>query len=346
LPEGTPIGDYRLQQMIGTGSMGEVYEARHVATQRKAAIKVLRVDAEEAHNAAQRLVEEARAAIAIRHPGIVQVTDLGIYRERPYMVMELLNGLPLGVQLKQRLMTVPEAIHVLDGILDALSAAHRAGVVHRDLKPSNVFLVTGAKGQGPRVKLLDFGVARRAQRREALTSPAVAIGSAGFMAPEQLLGQAVASSDLYAVGCIAFLLLTGKPVFPLKNIPDNARAHFQEPPPKLRPLRAEITPQLEAWVLRLLSKKPVERHASALIALNDLRYIIGATQPGLGEGDDASSSRTEVVKAFVPTVRPAPSVSVDDDDDDTTVAGRPGDSDTTGVVRTPQGPGSTIVEDS
>jgi len=344
LPEGTALGDYRLLQVIGTGSMGEVYEAKHSATQRKVAIKVLRVDAEEAHNAAQRLVEEARAAIAIKHPGIVRVTDLGIFKDRPYMVMEMLEGMPLGAALKQKLATVPEAVHILDGILDALSAAHRAGVIHRDLKPSNVFLVNSGK-QGPLVKLLDFGVARRAARKDQLTSPAVAIGSAGFMAPEQLLGQAVASSDLYAVGCIAFLALTGKPVFPLKNIQDNARAHYQEPPPKLRPLRAEISSQLEAWVLRLLAKKPAERHASALIALNDLRAITGATQPGLGDldDDDSSSSRTEVVKAFVPKIRPAP--VTDDEEDETTAAGRPRDTETTGVVKTPDGPGSTIVED-
>lgn len=357
MPEGTVVGEYKLQACIGTGSMGEVYSAKHRGTGNLAAIKVLRVDAEEAHNAGQRLLEEARAAIAIRHPGIVSVTDLGLMGDRPYMVMELLDGLPLSTHIKQRLMPIDEAVTVLEGIMDALSAAHRAGVIHRDLKPSNVFLVSGSKGQGPRVKLLDFGVARRSQRREALTSPAVAIGSMGYMAPEQLMGQAVASSDLYAVGCIAFLLLTGKPVFPLKNVPDNARAHFSDPPPRLRSLRPEVEAPLEAWVLRLLEKQPAKRHASALIALNDLRKLTGRL-PSLmdDDDDDASSSRTEVVRAFVPAMRPTESIEIDvleplDDDEEKTGAGEPPDDepdssdDKTGVVQTPDGPGATLVED-
>lgn len=358
LPEGAVVGEYRLQACIGTGSMGEVYEAKHRGTGKLVAIKVLRVDAEEAHNAGKRLLEEARSAIAIRHPGIVSVTDLGLMGDRPYMVMELLDGLPLSLHIKQRLMPIDEAVLVLDGIMDALSAAHRAGVIHRDLKPSNVFIVSGAKGEGPRVKLLDFGVARRSARREELTSPAVAIGSMGYMAPEQLMGQAVASSDLYAVGCIGFLLLTGKPVFPLKNVPDNARAHFSEPPPKLRPLRPEVSAPLEAWVLRLLEKQPARRHASALIALNDLRTLSGRMPSLFDEEEDASSSRTEVVRAFVPSMRPTESIEIDvlepldEDDDERTGAGAPPDDDETpssddktGVVQTPDGPGATLVED-
>jgi serine/threonine protein kinase len=334
LPEGSLVGDYRLHACIGTGSMGEVYEAKHRASGKRVAVKVLRVDAEEAHNAGKRLLEEARAALAIDHPGIVSVTDIGLMGDRPYMVMELLDGLPLSAHLKQRLLPVDEAVAVLDGILDALSAAHRAGVIHRDLKPSNVFLVGGEEGQVARVKLLDFGVARRSGRSEALTSPAVAIGSMGYMAPEQLLGQAVASSDLYAVGCIAFLLLTGKPVFPLKSVPDNARAHFSDPPPKVRALRPEVPAALEAWVLRLLQKQPAQRHASALIALNDLRGLSGRAKRPARDDDDASSSRTEVVTAFVPSQRPTQSIDIDVDEDEKT-----------GVNRELDGPGSTLIEE-
>jgi len=286
LPEGTAIADYRLLGSLGTGSMGEVYEARHEPTGRHVAIKVLREDTEEAANAGRRLLEEARAVIAIRHPGIVVVSDVGLLKgeRRPYLVMELLRGVPLSTHLKKRRMPVPEAVGIIGGILDALGAAHRAGVVHRDLKPSNVFIVD--PDTAPKVKLLDFGVARREGRTEALTGPAMAVGSMGFMAPEQLMGQAVASSDLYAVGCIAFLLLAGRPVFPLKNIPDNTRSHFSEPPPKLRSARPELGVGLEAWVDRLLQKKPAERYPSAVAALAALRAL--------------DSPRTELVTAHVP----------------------------------------------
>lgn len=137
------IAGYQLLGLIGAGAMGEVYEAQHHPSHRRVAIKVLREKTDDSVNAGRRLIEEARAVIAIRHPGIV---------------MELLAGLPLSVHLKQRKLPVADIVMVLDGILDALNAAHRAGVIHRDLKPSNVFILAGDR---PRVKLLDFGVARR-----------------------------------------------------------------------------------------------------------------------------------------------------------------------------------------
>jgi eukaryotic-like serine/threonine-protein kinase len=305
LPEGTAIAGYKLLGLIGTGSMGEVYEAQHYPSHRRVAIKVLREKPEDASNAGRRLIEEARAVIAIRHPGIVVVSDVGLMSEgRPYLVMELLEGQPLSVHLKQRKLPIEDIIMMLDGLLDALGAAHRAGVIHRDLKPSNVFILSGQK---PRVKILDFGVARREGRTQALTGPSMAVGSMGFMAPEQLLGNAVASSDLYAVGCIAFLLLAGRPVFPLKNIPENARSHFSEVPVKLRTLRPEVTPALEAWVARMLGKTPDTRPPTAEIALASLRGLAGRgereeevmTQP-------SANNKTELVMAFVPTTPTEP----------------------------------------
>lgn len=286
------IAGYKLLGLIGAGSMGEVYEAQHHPSHRRVALKVLREKPDDGDNAGRRLLEEARAAIAIRHPGIVVVSDVGLMSGgRPFLVMELLAGLPLSVHLKQRHLPVEDIIMVLDGILDALAAAHRAGVIHRDLKPSNVFVLAGER---PRIKILDFGVARREGRKEALTGPSMAVGSMGFMSPEQLLGHAVASSDLYAVGCIAFLLLTGRPVFPLKNIPENARCHFSEPPPRLRSLRPELSPALEGWVDRLLGKHPDKRPPSAEIALASLRALDRRAP------ETQSNHKTELVMAFVP----------------------------------------------
>ncbi|MDP2275228.1 MAG: serine/threonine-protein kinase [Archangium sp.] len=293
LAEGTTIAGYKLLGLIGAGAMGEVYEAQHHPSHRRVAIKVLREKTDDSVNAGRRLLEEARAVIAIRHPGIVVVSDVGLMTGgRPYLVMELLAGVPLSVHLKQRKLPVADIVMVLDGILDALSAAHRAGVIHRDLKPSNVFILTGDR---PRVKLLDFGVARREGRKEVLTGPAMAVGSMGFMPPEQLMGQAVAASDLYAVGCIAFLLLAGRPVFPLKNIPENARSHFSEIPAKLRTLRPEVSPGLETWVDRMLGKTPGQRPPSADIALASLRALDGR------DVTTQSGNKTEQVMAFVPT---------------------------------------------
>lgn len=287
------IAGYKLRSLIGAGAMGEVYEAQHQPSHRRVAIKVLREKTEDSVNAGRRLIEEARAVIAIRHPGIVVVSDVGLMAGgRPYLVMELLAGLPLSVHLKQRKLPVEDIVMVLDGILDALHAAHQAGVIHRDLKPSNVFILAGER---PRVKLLDFGVARREGRTEVLTGPAMAVGSMGFMPPEQLMGQAVAASDLYAVGCIAFLMLAGRPVFPLKNIPQNARSHFSEMPAKLRTLRPDVSPGLEVWVDRMLGKSPDKRPPSAEIALASLRALDGR------DASTQSGNKTEQVMAYVPT---------------------------------------------
>jgi len=327
--EGTLIKGYRVGRCLGTGSMGEVYEAKNETNGKRVALKVLREGTEEALNASRRLLEEARAVNAIRHPGIVEVFDLGLMGEtRPFLVMELLEGISLSARLKQGIFLVPDAIAVLEGMLEALGAAHRAGVVHRDLKPSNVFLVE----KGKRVKLLDFGVARREGRKELLTGPSMAVGSMGFMAPEQLLGTAVASSDLYAVGCVAFLLFTNKPVFPLKNIPDNARMHMLDAPPKLRSLRPEVSPEIETFIELLLKKKPEERPATATIALAKLRTITGQTGETL---EHETESRTEVVPAFVPASRR-------DAGPKTLVATEPR---TTAAEAFVPGPDSTMLED-
>ena len=273
LGEGTKLNDYTLVRRLGTGAMGEVYEAVHAVIGRRVAIKVLKAGVDEALNASKRLLEEARVVNAIRHPGIVDVFDVGVFAgRRPYLVMELLEGRSLADRVKaEGALPLPHVLHLLEGVLEALGAAHRAGIIHRDLKPSNVFAVGAPPG---RVKLLDFGIARRADREGApLTAPSMALGSVGFMAPEQLMGQAVPASDLYAVGCLGFLLATGKPVFPLKNIPEAARRHLSEPPPKVRSLRADAPPLFEDWVDMLLAKDVAQRPRTAEAALNALKAV-------------------------------------------------------------------------
>lgn len=295
--------------------MGEVYEAVHTVIGRRVAIKVLRAGADEALNAARRLLEEARAVNAIHHPGIIDVFDAGVFGERrPYLVMELLEGQSLAERLKAHgKLPLPELFHVLTGVLEALGAAHKVGVIHRDLKPSNVFLV---KTPGPsRVKLLDFGVARREGREEALTAPEMAVGSVGFMAPEQLQGQAVPQSDLYAVGCLAFLMAAGRPVFSLKSIPDAAKRHLHEKPPLLRALRPDAPEPLEAWVDWLLKKTAGERPRTAEAALNSLKSVQAEkpeprTEPVLGVDPAVKSlvgayKKTELVPALTPAPGPA-----------------------------------------
>jgi serine/threonine protein kinase len=310
LGEGTQLNGYTLVRRLGTGAMGEVYEAVHAVIGRRVAIKVLRRGVDAALNASKRLLEEARVVNAIRHPGIVDVFDVGVYDGRlPYLVMELLEGRSLTDRVKaEGPLPLPDVLHLLEGVLEPLGAAHRAGVIHRDLKPSNVFLVGEPPG---RVKLLDFGIARREGREgDPLTAPSMALGSVGFMAPEQLMGQAVPASDLYAVGCLGFLLATARPVFPLKNIPEAARMHLSQPPPKVRALRADAPELFEAWVDMLLAKDVAARPRTAEAALNALRAVRQdleahekKTESGLlamTPAPTATHKRTEVVAALQP----------------------------------------------
>lgn len=215
LKPGSMIGDHQLVKKLGEGAIGTVFEAVHGLIGKRVAIKVLKHGGEEGQVAAKRLLEEARAVNAIHHRGIIDIFDAGLLADgRPYLVMELLVGRSVHDELKRAKGGLPLrlALHVLTGMLDALTAAHRSGVIHRDLKASNVFLVEQPKGL-PLVKLVDFGVARRQTRSEVLTMPSMTVGSLGFMAPEHLAGKPVPQSDLYAVGCLAWLMLAGRPVF-------------------------------------------------------------------------------------------------------------------------------------
>ncbi|MCA3015694.1 MAG: serine/threonine protein kinase [Myxococcaceae bacterium] len=267
LEPGTPVGEYEVGPLLGAGGMGEVYEAVHPIIGKRVAIKVMRAPAAEALTEARRLLEEARTVNAIRHRGIVDIFGANVLPDgRPYLVMELLEGTSLHQQLVTHGPTsILDGVELLRGVLEPLAAAHRVGVVHRDLKPTNVFVTTST----PRVKLLDFGIAHRAGR-ERLTSPEFTLGSIGFMGPEQLSGKPVPQSDLYAIGCVAWLMFAGRPVFASKSIASLTRDHLFAEPPSLKTARRDVPDGLATWVSRLLEKHPSNRPADAAVALAQL----------------------------------------------------------------------------
>lgn len=278
---GPAIKDYRLTGRLGHGAMGEVYDGVHALIGKRVAVKVLKGSGSDALNSAQRLIEEARAVNVVGHPGIVDVFDAGTLPDgRPYLVMERLDGRSLHDHLKATgKLPLREVFHFLAGILEPLAAAHRAGVIHRDLKPSNVFLCDTPYGL-PRVKLVDFGIARRASRAEVLTQPLTTLGSMGFMGPEHLAGDVEPASDLYSVGCLAFLMVAGEPVFRVKGPAELAQKHLDEPAPPLRSRRADTPVELEAWVAWLLEKRPEDRPSSAEVALAVLKEAEAAVEGG------------------------------------------------------------------
>lgn len=203
-------GRYRLEALLGRGGMGEVWRAHDPRLDRKVAIKFLPPDLADGH-VVDRFHREARVTARLQHPGITQVFDSGAQDGRLHLVMELLDGRDLGSVLQDGKSGLPvrRAVDLAAQVAEALSYAHRADIVHRDIKPANLMLVDGG-----RVKVCDFGIAGFVHADSGLTREGSLMGTPDYMAPEQCRGLRVdGRADLYALGCVLFALLTGRPPF-------------------------------------------------------------------------------------------------------------------------------------
>jgi serine/threonine-protein kinase len=296
---GQQLGEYRVRRCIGRGGMGIVYEAEHVTLGRRVALKLLREEhARSPH--ARDLLSEARAASVIHHRGIIDVFGFG---QQPgigqYLVMEYLEGQPLHELIAQRAPLTPaEAIQLLGEVLDALSAAHAQGVIHRDLKPSNIFVVREVDGS-QYVKVLDFGLAKRINAPASLASRSdIIVGTPHYMAPEQALGEAVGpGTDLYAVGVIAFEMLTRRRLFPGRSNLEMVAHHLKSPPPRPS-LYVVLPPGLEDLILRLLAKAPQQRPASASAAARELRALLQAGESSAKPAEPPPLSQAKYAPTF------------------------------------------------
>ncbi|HEY5938459.1 MAG TPA: serine/threonine-protein kinase [Kofleriaceae bacterium] len=268
---GAVLGNYRVIAEISSGGMGTVYRAEHALLGKPAAIKLLKPELTANAELVDRFFTEAKAATAIRHPGIIDVYDYGhTAHGYAYLVMELLDGDPLGKRLEARgRFSEVEAANIARGIASALKAAHGKGIVHRDLKPDNVFLVPDPDGPSERVKVLDFGIAKLASSAEHPnvhhTQTGALMGTPLYMAPEQAraAGTIDHRADLYSLGCILYELLVGAPPFVAEGMGEViAMQMFADPEPPSARL-AEITPEMEELVLKLLEKEPHARYQSA-----------------------------------------------------------------------------------
>ncbi|HET9960395.1 MAG TPA: protein kinase [Polyangiaceae bacterium] len=272
------LGSYRLIEPLGSGGMGEVWRAEHRMLARPAAIKLMRTDLPGVDPSVleARFELEARTLSQLRSPNTVSVFDYGRTTDgRLFLVMELLEGLPLD-KLVEKFGPQPvgRIIPMLIGVCRCLSEAHSAGLVHRDIKPANIFLCYDGEGV-ERVKVLDFGLAKVA-RGAGLTAEGSVAGTPDYMAPEQARGTAIdGRADLYALGCTAFFLLTGRPVFLEATALGTVLAHQMTAPPALTQCTSQWIPsELELLILRCLSKDPEYRPRSAaslLRALQDIR---------------------------------------------------------------------------
>jgi tRNA A-37 threonylcarbamoyl transferase component Bud32 len=275
------LGQYRVTGTLGRGGMGVVHAAEHALLGRRAAIKVLRSELSRNEEAVTRFFNEARAAAAIRHPGIVEVYDFGWTPDgAAFLVMEYLEGESLTQRSERARFRWPAALAIARQIAGALAAAHAMGIVHRDLKPDNVFLVPDPDVPGgERIKLLDFGIAKLEEVSSMLhsvTQTGVVVGTPSYMSPEQCRGVAVDHrADLYALGCVIYELCCGRPPFVGEGGGDLLAAHIHLPVPAMSNTNADIPQIVEALVRRLLAKAPNDRLQTAdkvILAIDALLF--------------------------------------------------------------------------
>ena len=340
------LGSYRLVERLGGGGMGEVWRAEHQLLARQAAIKLVRpevlIDPGHAPVVQERFRREAQTLASLRSRHTIELYDYGVTADGAFFfVMELLDGLDLS-QLVNHHGPQPAArvISIIGQACQSLAEAHDAGLFHRDIKPANLFLCRAAD-EVDIIKLLDFGIVHnvadpidapggvvpRVQgssstpTAERLTMLGTVIGTPGYIAPEQATGAPLdARGDLYALGCVAWWLLTGAEVFPRASEDEVVEAHVSDPVPALRPRVSGWLPiELEALVLRCLEKRPEDRPADARALAEALAEIVvpaehawtraqalpwwGSLRRTTTAGPDAATEQASVVPGAVPGAR-------------------------------------------
>jgi len=320
---GTRLGPYEIVAPLGAGGMGEVWRARDERLGRDVAIKVLPAEVAADPDRVARFEREARVLAALSHPNILGIFDFGKEKlslrgaegpeaipsqEITYAVTELLEGETLRERLRRERLPWRKAVEIAAAMADGLAAAHGKGIIHRDLKPDNVFVT-----EDGRVKILDFGLARLAAsplvEAQTFTSPppgtlaGAVLGTVGFMAPEQVRGEpADARSDIFALGCVLYEMLSGERAFKRDTAAETMTAILREPAPEVSTSGVEATPELNRVLGRCLEKQPAQRFQSTADLAFALRSLATdsavATMPVADSTRDAGEALSIVVLPF------------------------------------------------
>ncbi|MCX5748185.1 MAG: serine/threonine-protein kinase [Proteobacteria bacterium] len=313
---GELVGSYRIVSQLGAGGMGAVWLGEHTLIGSTAAIKILRPEYSENKTIVQRFFDEARAATRINHPGIVTVHDFGWQQGNAYLVMEHLRGESLSDTIEASGRVEPaRALRLMHQCARAMAAAHAVGIVHRDLKPDNIYVLWDPHS-GERIKILDFGIAKLLgddPGTHGRTQTGLIMGTPAYMSPEQCRGAGDVDhrTDIYALGCVLFHLVTGRPPFTAVAPGDLIASHLTLPPPVVSSVIA-CSASLDALVARCLAKDVRSRIAS----MDELGAAIEeiTTTPSIGSAPTFATQPAPAASAIT--------TSGYDDDDDSIVPTR------------------------
>ena len=291
-PPARHIGRYRILERIGRGAMGMVYAAEDDAIGRRVAIKVMMGDLQDEPEVRERFYREAKVTGQLSHRNIVTVFDFGEDGGHPYLVMELLNGLPLAEHLKTpAAVGIDARMDLMRQACEGLQAAHARGIVHRDVKPSNLFVQRDGT-----LKILDFGVARLSSSN--LTASGFLLGTPEYMSPEQTQGRPVdARSDLFSAAAVFYFMLAGRGPFASPDLPQILRAVVHEEPPPLTD--AQAPEALRRVLLKGLAKSPADRYQQCVDMLADIDQVRRTSEAAARRIAEAAVERYRQILAVI-----------------------------------------------
>lgn len=329
--EGQTISHYRILSVLGRGGMGIVYKAEDSRLGRTVAVKFVPETLAGDRMAVERFFREARAASALNHPNICTVHDIGVHENRPYLVMECLEGKTLRDLIVSTQLTLQEVLELSIQIVDALDAAHSSGIVHRDIKPANIFVTR--RGQ---IKIMDFGLAKVSSRNgggsgssgdsqastaalnDLVTSPGSTLGTIAYMSPEQARGEELdARSDLFSFGVVLYEMITGVSPFQGNTTALTFVSILHNAPTPVTQRRPEVPAELERIVAKALEKNRDMRYQSAAEIRADLKRLrrdvdshagtLSSLAPSVSLSSAPISTRPSAAAPTTETVAPAPS---------------------------------------
>jgi serine/threonine-protein kinase len=299
-PAGSRIAGYQIQELIGRGGMAVVYRAADVRLDRLVALKVLAPELAKDSAFRQRFIRESRSGAAVDHPNVIPVFEAGEADGVLFIAMRYVAGRDVrGLIEREGQLRPSRVVSIVTQIASALDTAHAHGLVHRDVKPANMLLGTVASGSAPdHVYLSDFGLSKMSVAAVSLTGTGQFLGTLDYMAPEQVEGRPIdGRTDLYALACAAFEMLTGRPPFQREQDLAVMWAQVSAPPPPVREFRPELPADVDQVMSKALAKAPDNRHASCLEFATDLR---AACMAGPSGGASGRGAPTELAGAIGP----------------------------------------------